>query len=78
VVTAANPTAVPELVVVAFRLAPDAILSSKVVAFPVLVQVLSVAVVVQANCADAGELATSAKDAANNTAEHSAPENIAA
>ncbi|MFY9836380.1 MAG: hypothetical protein WAK55_07890 [Xanthobacteraceae bacterium] len=74
VVTAANPTAVPELVVVAFWLVPDAILSSKVVAFPVLVQVLSVAVVVQANCADAGELATSAEKDTKNNAEHIAAE----
>jgi hypothetical protein len=55
----AKPTAVPELVVVAFWLVPVALFSSTVVAFPVLVQVLSVAVTVQANCAAAGEFARS-------------------
>jgi hypothetical protein len=79
VVAIAKPTAVPELVVVAFWV-PDTILSSKVVAFPVLVQVKSVAVVVQANCADAGELATSAKNNTKNdtknNAEHIAAESV--
>jgi hypothetical protein len=61
-VTDVKPIAVPEFVVVALALAfwpaCGVILGKKAPAFSELVQVLSVAVVVQANCAAAGELAT--------------------
>jgi hypothetical protein len=58
-VTDVKPTAVPEFVVVALALAfwpaCGAILGKKAPAVPELVQVLSVAVIVQANCAEADE-----------------------
>jgi hypothetical protein len=71
VVCEAKPLAVPELVVVAFWFAPAALLVKGVGAVPELVQVLSVTVVVQMNCAEAGELANSAM-AETVAAQHSA------
>ena len=71
VVIDVKPLAVPELVTVSFWFAPAAT-SVKVSAVPELVQVLSVAVAVQANCAAAGELAKSAM-AETVAAQHSAP-----
>src|SRR5690349_15538010 len=56
----AKPLAVPGLVVVAFCVAPVALLVKGAGAVPEFVQVRSVAVVVQINCAEAGELAESA------------------
>jgi hypothetical protein len=53
------PLLVPELIVVAFWFEPAAVFGLPV-SVPELVQVMSVGVVVQANCAEAGELANSA------------------
>lgn len=57
VVCDAKPLAVPVLIVVAFWFVPAALLGKVAGAVPELVQVLSAAVIVHRNCADAGELA---------------------
>jgi hypothetical protein len=53
-----NPATLPELIVVEFWFAPFALLAKEVATFPEFVQVMSVGVVEQTNCADAGELAS--------------------
>jgi hypothetical protein len=68
VVSETNTLAVPELVVVAFWFVPFAVLTNWDVTVPALLQLTSVAVVVQTNCAEAGERARSA-NAANAIAE---------
>ncbi len=50
-----NPLAVPELVVVAFWFAPAASLVKAAAAVPEFVQLMSLGVIVQTNCAEAGE-----------------------
>jgi hypothetical protein len=59
----AKTLAVPELVVVAFWFVPFAVLTNWDVVVPALLQATSVAVVVQTNCAEAGERARSANAA---------------
>jgi hypothetical protein len=53
-----KPAALPALVIVAFWLAPAAVLANTVACVPVLVQVMSLAVVAQTNCAAAGPAAS--------------------